>query len=78
MLPISMMKQRLICLYNTVLGYLDIMKKILVDDAHKMVFYDLVYDDIVGLEIEFASRPPLVRGLFKLDGGTSMKGFWDG
>ena len=44
------------------LGYLDRMQKILVDDAYKKVFYDWVYDNVVGLEVEFASRPPSAKG----------------
>ena len=44
------------------LGYLDRMKKILVDDACKKVFYDWVYDNILGLEIEFASRSSSAKG----------------
>ena len=38
------------------------MQKILVDDAYKKVFYDWVYDNVVGLEVEFASRPPSAKG----------------
>ncbi len=38
------------------------MQKILVDDAYKKVFYDWVYDNIVGLDVEFASRPPSAKG----------------
>lgn len=44
------------------LGYLDRMQKILVDDAYKKVFYDWVQGHIIGLEIEFASRPPSQKG----------------
>lgn len=44
------------------LGYLDRMQKLLVDDAHKKVFYDWFYDNVVGLEVEFASRPPSAKG----------------
>ena len=43
------------------LGYLDRMQKLLVDDAHKKVFYDWFYDNVVGLEVEFASRPPSAK-----------------
>ena len=43
------------------LGYLYRMQKILVDDAHKKVFYDWVYDNVVGLAVEFASRPPSAK-----------------
>lgn len=44
------------------LGYLERMKKILVDDAYKKVFYNWVQDNIIGLEVEFASKPPTERG----------------
>lgn len=44
------------------LGYLDRMKKILVDDAYKKTFLEWVETNIVGLDIEFASRPPSERG----------------
>lgn len=44
------------------LGYLDRMKKILVDDAYKKIFYDWVKDNIIGLEVEFASKPPTEKG----------------
>ena len=45
--------------------YLDRMQKILVDDTKK-VFYDWVYDNIVGLEVEFASRPPSAKGFVRV------------
>lgn len=44
------------------LGYLERMKKILVDDAYKRVFYNWVQDNVIGLEVEFASKPPTERG----------------
>lgn len=44
------------------LGYLERMKKILVDDAYKKVFKPWVEDNILGLEVEFASRPPTIKG----------------
>lgn len=44
------------------LGYLDRMKKILVDDAYKKTFLEWVESTIVGLEVEFASRPPTEKG----------------
>lgn len=44
------------------LGYLERMKKILVDDAYKKVFLDWVNDNITGLEVELASKPPTQRG----------------
>ncbi len=44
------------------LGYLERMKKILVDDAYKNVFLDWVKDTIIGLEVEFASKPPTKKG----------------
>ena len=61
------MEQRLICCRTAdavehCLGYLDRMQKILVDDAYKKVFYDWVYDNIVGIDVEFASRPPSAKG----------------
>ncbi len=46
------------------LGYLERMKKILVDDAYKKVFLDWVNDNITGLEVELASKPPTQRGRF--------------
>jgi len=44
------------------LGYLERMQKILVDDAYKKVFLQWVESTIIGLEIEFASRPPSSKG----------------
>ena len=44
------------------LGYLHRMKKILVDDAYKKIFYTWVEHHIIGLEIEFASKPPTQKG----------------
>lgn len=44
------------------LGYLDRMKKILVDDAYKKVFKPWVEDNILGIEVELASRPPTSKG----------------
>lgn len=49
------------------LGYLTRMKKILataaaVDDAYKMIFKPWVEDNIIGLQVEFASRPPTAKG----------------
>jgi hypothetical protein len=38
------------------------MKKVLVDDAYKKVFHDWVQNSIIGLEVEFASKPPTERG----------------
>ena len=38
------------------------MKKILVDDAYKKTFSEWVESNIIGLDIEFASRPPSQRG----------------
>jgi putative transposase len=51
------------------LGYLERMKKILaaaaaVDDAYKKGFLQWVESNIIGLDIEFASRPPTDRGRF--------------
>lgn len=44
------------------LGYLHQMKKILVDNAYKITFYDWVNSHIVGLEVEFATKPPTPKG----------------
>lgn len=44
------------------LGYLERMKKILIDAAYKKVFYDWVKDNIIGLDIEFGSKPPTEKG----------------
>ena len=55
------------------LGYLDRMQKILVDDAYKKVFYDWVYNNVVGLEVEFASRLHQIKALFLSNGGELMK-----
>ena len=44
------------------LGYLDRMKKILVDEAYKKIFYGWLKDNIIGLEVEFASKPPTEKG----------------
>lgn len=44
------------------LGYLERMRKILVDDAYKKVFYSWVQNNIIGLEVEFASKPPTTKG----------------
>lgn len=49
-------------LVEHLMGYLPRMKKILVDDAYKMVFFDWVEKNILGLEVEFASKPPSTRG----------------
>lgn len=49
-------------LIENCLGYLERMKKVLVDDAYKKVFYDWVQNNIIGLEVEFASKPPTERG----------------
>lgn len=38
------------------------MKKVLVDDAYKKVFSNWVQDNIIGLTVEFASKPPTERG----------------
>ena len=48
------------------LGYLDRMKKILVDEAYKKIFYGWVKDNIIGLEVEFASKPPTEKGFVPL------------
>ena len=49
-------------LVEHLLGYLPRMKKILVDDAYKKVFLEWVEKNILGLEVEFASKPPSSRG----------------
>jgi transposase len=40
------------------MGYLHRMEKILVDHAYKTAFADWVNDNIIGLEVEFAAKPP--------------------
>lgn len=49
-------------LVGHLLGYLPRMKKILVDDAYKKVFLSWVVDNILGIEVEFASKPPSSLG----------------
>jgi putative transposase len=44
------------------LGYLDRMKKVLVDDAYRTTFADWVNANVIGIEVEFASRPPTDKG----------------
>lgn len=44
------------------MGYMARMKKILLDYAYKKEFYDWINDNIIGLEIEFASKPPTGKG----------------
>ena len=44
------------------LGYLDRMRKILVDQAYRKTFKDWVESSIAGLEVEIASRPPSSQG----------------
>jgi transposase len=44
------------------LGYLHRMKRILVDEAYKKVFAEWVATNIIGLEVEFASKPPTDKG----------------
>ena len=43
------------------LGYLDRMRKVLVDEAYRQTFKDWVESNIAGLEVEIASRPPGLR-----------------
>lgn len=38
----------------------------LVDDAYKNLFYDLVYDNIITLDIEFTARPPSAKGFIPI------------
>lgn len=40
------------------LGYLPRMRKVLVDQAYKKVFHQWVENNIVGLDVEFSSKPP--------------------
>ena len=44
------------------LGYLQRMQKVLVDGAYQKQFYDWVYDNIVGLEVEVSSKPATQKG----------------
>ena len=44
------------------LGYLERMRKILVDEAYKKVFKSWVENNIIGLEIEFAFKSPTDKG----------------
>lgn len=48
------------------LGYLDKTQKIVVDDAYKKVFHDWVYNNVVGLEVEFASRLSSEKGFVRV------------
>lgn len=45
------------------LGYLDIMRKTLVDNAYKKAFYKWVQENIILLDIEFNPKPPAEKGL---------------
>lgn len=49
-------------LVQNTLGYLPRMKKILVDDAYKKVFMPWVENNVLGLEVELASKPPTSKG----------------
>lgn len=49
-------------LVEKVLGYLHRMKKILVDKAYQKTFYDWVRNNILGLDVEFSSKPPSMKG----------------
>ena len=60
------------------LGYLERMKKILVHAAYKKVFYDWVQGNIIGLDIEFSSKPLVKEDLCLLNGDGSMKELLDG
>lgn len=44
------------------LGYLHRMKKVLVDDGYKKVFIPWVEENVMGLEVETASKPPTTKG----------------
>lgn len=44
------------------LGYLDRMKKIMVDEAYRHGFLQWIQTNILGIELEFASKPPTSRG----------------
>lgn len=44
------------------LGYLDRMKKIAVDHAYKTIFADWVACNMIGIELEFATKPPTQKG----------------
>lgn len=65
------------------LGYLERMRKILVDDAYKKVFYAWVKDNFIGLDIEFASKPPTEKGFVPVkwrwvNAAMELKGLLDG
>lgn len=49
-------------LVQHVLGYLPRLKKILVDDAYKKIFLPWMENNILDIEIEFASKPPTQKG----------------
>lgn len=49
-------------LVEHLLGYLPRMKKILVDQAYRKVFHQWVQTNVLGLEVEFSSKPPSARG----------------
>ncbi len=43
-------------------GYMHRMKKILADRAYKNVFMDWVYENLLGIELELSSPPPIAQG----------------
>ena len=49
-------------LVEDLLAYLPRMKKILVDDAYKKTFKPWVENNVLGLEVEIASKPPSSKG----------------
>ena len=49
-------------LVDHLLGYLPRMKKVLVDQAYKIAFIEWVESNIMGLEVEIASKPPSAKG----------------
>ncbi|RMG80965.1 MAG: IS5 family transposase [Bacteroidetes bacterium] len=49
-------------LVEHILGYLPRLEKILVDDAYKAIFLPWVESNVLGLKIEFASKPPTQKG----------------
>lgn len=49
-------------LVDHLLGYLPRMKKILVDQAYRKVFHQWVQTNVLGLDVEFSSKPPSAKG----------------
>lgn len=49
-------------LVDHLLGYLPRLQKILVDQAYKIAFVDWVENNVAGLNVELASKPPSAKG----------------